>query len=187
MKQLISTTLPIILIALTILNFHSDCLAQTTKDKTTSKNHRYSINADGVLIQKGFVNDFAQILDKQTKDKLEQTLSNFKSKAKIDFVIVTVKTIGEENPVDYSLRLANGWAVGAKNPDKAGVLMFIAVDDRRWHIQITRELEKVLSNTEVRELGELIVPLFREKKYGEGITKCVDAFIEVLKERRSKK
>ena len=64
--------------------------------------------------------------------------------------------------------------------------MFIAVDDRRLHIQITRELEKVLSNTEVRELSELIVPLFREKKYGEGITKCVDAFIEVLKEKRGK-
>ena len=187
MKQLISTILLFLIIALTILNSHSDCLAQTAKDKSKSKAAHYSINADKDLIQKGFVNDFAEILDKQTKDKIEQTLSNFKSKAKIDFVIVTLKTTGEETAVDYSLRLANGWAVGAKNPDKAGILMFIAVDDRRWHIQITRGLEKVLSNTEVRELGELMVPLFREKKYGEGITKCVNAFIEVLNERRGKK
>ncbi|HEX8566697.1 MAG TPA: TPM domain-containing protein [Pyrinomonadaceae bacterium] len=187
MKKLISKILLALISTLTILNFHSDCPAQTAKDKAPSKIQRHSINADEVLIQKGFVNDFAEILDKQTKDKLEQTLSKFKSKAKIDFVIVTVKTIGEENPVDYSLRLANGWAIGATNPDKAGVLMFIAVESKRWHIQITRELEKALSNTEVRQLGELMVPLFREKRYGEGITKCVDAFIKVLKERRSKK
>lgn len=64
--------------------------------------------------------------------------------------------------------------------------MLIAVDDRHWHIQITRELEKVLSDAEVGEFGALMRPLFREKKYGEGITTSVKKFIEVLKERRAK-
>ena len=138
------------------------------------------------MTQKGFVNDFAEILDQPTKVKLEQTLTKFKSNAKIDFVIVTVKTTGEETVFDYSLSLANDWAVGTKNPDKAGILMLIAVEDRRWHIQITREMEKVLSDAEVGEFGALMRPLFREKKYGEGITTSVKKFIEVLKERRAK-
>ncbi len=186
MKHSISKILLLAVTILAIVNCHSESFAQTSKDKTPPKATNYSITDDEVLIQKGFVNDFAEILDQSTKDKLEQTLSKFKSDAKIDFVIVTVKTTGEETVFDYSLSLANDWAVGTKNPDKAGILMLIAVEDRRWHIQITREMEKVLSDAEVGEFGALMRPLFREKKYGEGITTCVEKFIEVLKERRAK-
>lgn len=186
MKHSISKILILAVTILAIVGCHSEFFAQTSKEKTPPKTASYSITENEVLTQKGFVNDFAEILDQPTKDKLEQTLAKFKSDAKIDFVIVTVKTTGEKTAFDYSLSLANDWAVGAKNPDKAGILMLIAVEDRRWHIQITQVLEKVLSDAEVGEFGALMRPLFREKKYGEGITTCVEKFIEVLKERRGK-
>ena len=186
MKHSNSKFLIIALSILTILGCYSESVAQNSKEKTKPKTKNYSINKKEVLTQIGFVNDFAEILNQPTKDKLEQTLAKFKSDAEIDFVIVTVKTTGEESAFDYSLSLANDWAVGAKNPDKAGVLMLIAVEDRRWHIQITRVLEKVLSDSDVGEFGALMRPLFREKKYGEGIMASVEKFIEVLKERRGK-
>jgi uncharacterized membrane protein YgcG len=185
MKQIILTILFLLIVS---TSSGSVSFAQTKNDKTPS-NANYSIKDGKPLLPapKGFVNDFAEILDQKTKDELEQTLAGFKAEAKIDFVIVIIKTTGNKTSFDYSLSVANGWAVGATNPDKAGILMLIAVDDRRWHIQITRVLEKFLSDTEVGELGALMVPLFKEKKYGEGITKCVDKFIEVLKEKRDKK
>lgn len=185
MKHSITKILILVLTVLAVVGCHSVTFAQTTKEKTL-KAANYSITEKEVLIQKGFVNDFADILDQPTKDKLEQTLAKFKSEAKTDFVIVTVKTTGEETAFDYSLSLANDWTVGAKNLDKAGILMLVAVEDRRWHIQITREVEKVLSDAEVGEFGALMRPFFREKKYGEGITTSVEKFIEVLKERRCK-
>ena len=186
MKHSISKILLLAVTVLAIVGCHSESFAQTSKEKSPPKAANYSVTDNEGLTQKGFVNDFAEILDQPTKAKLEQTLTKFKSDAKIDFVIVTVKTTGEETAFDYSLSLANDWAVGAQNPDKAGILMLIAVEDRRWHIQITRELEKVLSDAEVGEFGALMRPLFREKKYGEGITTCVEKFIEALKERRAK-
>jgi uncharacterized membrane protein YgcG len=183
MKHSTSKFLLLAVSVLAILGCYSESVAQNSKDKTP-KAENYSINEKEVLIQKGFVNDFAEILDQPTKDKLEQTLAKFKSDSKIDFVIVTVKTTGKESAFDYSLSLANDWAVGAKNPNKAGILMLIAVEDKRWHIQITRVLEKVLTNAEVGEIGALMRPLFREKKYGEGITTSMEKLIEVLKKRR---
>ncbi len=186
MKHSISKMLVLVITVLAVVGCHSELFAQTTKEKTPLKAANYSITDNEVLTQKGFVNDFAEILDQPTKDKLEKTLSKFKSDAKIDFVIVTVKTTAEETAFDYSLSLANDWAIGAKNPDKAGILMLVAVEDRRWHIQITRGLEKVLSDADVGEYGALMRPFFREKKYGEGITTCVEKFIAVLKERRGK-
>lgn len=187
MKHLISK--PILLFVITILAIlgcHSVSFAQTSKDKTPPKAANHAITDNEVLTQKGFVNDFAKILEQPAKEKLEQTLTKFKSDAKIDFVIATVKTTGEKTAIDYSLSLASDWAVGAKNPDKAGILMLIAIEDGRWHIQITRVLEKVLSEAEVGEFGALMQPLFRDKKYGEGVATCVQKFIEVLKERRGK-
>ena len=186
MKHSISKILLLVTTVLAVVGCHSETFAQTTKDKTSSKVANRSLTKKEVLTQKGFVNDFADILDQLTKDKLEQTLAKFKSDAKIDFVIATVKTTGEKTAFDYSLSLANDWTVGAEDPDEAGILLLVAVEDRHWHIQITRELEKVLSDAEVGEFGALMRPLFREKKYGEGITTSVEKFIAVLKERRGK-
>lgn len=186
MKHSISKTLLLVATVLAVFVCHSESFAQNSKNKTPAKAATSSITDNEVLIQKGFVNDFAEILDQPTKVKLEQILAKFKSEAKIDFVIVTVKTTGEETAFDYSLSLANDWAVGAKNPDKAGILMLVAVEDKRWHIQITRALEKVLSDAEVGEFGALMRPLFQEKKYGEGIKTSVEKFIEELKKRRGK-
>ena len=133
----------------------------------------------------GFVSDFANVLDEETEDRLERTLAEFKHRAKIDFAVVTVKTTSGTSIFDYSLAVARGWGVGAKNPDQAGLLMLIAIDDRKWHIQISRALEKTLSNEEVAQLGGIMNAPFRERKYGEGIIRCVDAFIKTLSEKRA--
>ncbi len=154
---------------------------------TPSRADDNSIRDESLLPRQNvYVNDFANIFDAKTKEELEQTLANFKEQAKIDIVIATVKTTGDKTTFDYSLILAKQWAVGANNPNKAGILMLIAVDDRKWHIQITRTLEKILSNSEVEELGNLMRTPFRENKYGDGVKKCVEEFIKVLTERRVK-
>jgi len=132
----------------------------------------------------GFVNDFANVLDAKTKEKLEQNLTDLKNQLGIEFAIATVKTTGDRSAFDYSLVVAREWGVGSK-PDGAGGLLLVAVEDRKWRIQITRRLEKVLTNEEVKEIGDLMVPFFKEKKYGEGVTKCITKLIEVLKEKRS--
>ncbi len=181
-------SLSIILFVLTVSIItvcSSTGFAQAKKEKVTSETKNSSVSDDCLLpAPKGFVNDFADILDSKTKEELEQTLTNFKAQAKIDFVVATAKTTGDKSAFDYSLAVANDWEVGAKNPDKAGILLLIAVEDRKWHIQITRVLEKVLSDGEVGELGALMRPYFREQKYGEGITKCVEEIIKVLKGKR---
>jgi uncharacterized protein len=132
----------------------------------------------------GFVSDFANILNEETEKRLEEKLAEFKNRAGIDFAVVTVNTTGDQSTFDYSLAVARGWGVGAANPDKAGLLILIAVEDRRWHIQISRVLERVLTNEDVAQLGSILNTPFREKRYDEGVIECVDAFIRTLSERR---
>jgi hypothetical protein len=133
---------------------------------------------------KGRVNDVAAILDSTTKEQLERVLNNFKAEAGVDMAILTVKTTGSLSAYDYSLAAARFWRAGTKNPGKDGVFILIAVNDKRWHIQITRALQEILSDEDVAELGRLMIAPFKEGHYAEGIRKCVDAFIKKISELR---
>jgi uncharacterized membrane protein YgcG len=138
-----------------------------------------SIPSDG-----NHVNDSAEVLNSDSKDSLEQKLDTLKSTAMIDFAVVTVKTTKEQPIADYSLALARCWDVGGNNADKSGLLLLLAVDDRKWHMQISRSIEKVLSNDEIQRAASLMTPHLRENNYSEGIHECVDATIRTLAARR---
>jgi uncharacterized membrane protein YgcG len=132
-----------------------------------------------------YVSDYANVLDHQdAKDELEHKLRKLKSRGNIDFVVVLIKSTGGQDIFDYSLALARCWNIGNQNPDKAGLLLLVAVKDRKWHIQITRVLERILTNDEVYRIGNLMTPDFRESRYGAGVNKSVDAMIEALASRR---
>lgn len=187
MKQILSIIFLPILLAATIHLCGFVGVAQKKNNGPASDKGNYSISVsnDSFPAQQGFVNDLANVLDAKTEAELEGTLTNFKAASRIDFVVVTVETTGDESAFDRSLAIANQWAVGAANPDKAGILLLVAVKDRRWRIQITRELEKILSNAEVHRFGALMQADFKNKKYGAGVGKCVTALLTALKEKRS--
>lgn len=131
-----------------------------------------------------FVNDSAGVMDSDSRAKLEQKLDTLKSAGNIDFAVVTVKTTGEQAIADYSLALARCWDLGQSNPDKSGLLLLLAVDDRKWHMQISRSVEKVLSNDEIQQAAAFMTPELRNRNYAEGIDKCVDATIRTIAPRR---
>lgn len=131
----------------------------------------------------GFLNDYAKVIDEPTKVRLEMILNNLKQRANIEFAVVTVETTGDEDIFDYSLALARGWGVGAP-PRNDGLLLLIAVKDRKWRMQVSRSLEVDMPNEEVSTLGKLMIEPFRAGKYGEGLTLCVEATIKRLSAQR---
>lgn len=130
------------------------------------------------------VNDSAGVLNSDSREKLEQKLDTLKSTASVDFAVVTVKSTNEHPIADYSLALARCWDVGGNNPDKSGLLLLLAVEDSRWHMQISRSIEKVLSNDEIQQAASFMTPELRKGNYSEGIDKCVDATISIIAPRR---
>ncbi|HEX8495221.1 MAG TPA: TPM domain-containing protein [Pyrinomonadaceae bacterium] len=134
----------------------------------------------------GHVNDYADAIDDETKMRLEKTLGDLKQRSAIEFAIAIVKTTEGEDIFNYSLAVAREWAVGAK-PSGDGLLLLVAVEDRKWHIQVSGSLEDELPDEKVGELGRVMVEPFRAGKYGEGLTKCVKAIIAQLNKQRSVK
>ena len=130
---------------------------------------------------KGFVNDFAHVITDPQELELESILDDLQEREKIDVVVALIEDTGGRNIFDYSLEMAREWKIGSEN---GGVLLVVAVKDRKWHIQISKKTEEYLSNEDVRKIGEVMVPDFKDQHYGEAIGKCIDALITELSRKQ---
>jgi len=128
----------------------------------------------------GYVTDDAKVIDESLRKQLETRLAALKERKKIDFSVVIVRTTGDKSARDYSLALARERKSNSIDQNVSGLLLLVAVDDRNWHIQISRNLEVSLTNDLLTELSAPMTDSFRQNRYGEGILKYVNALIAKL-------
>jgi uncharacterized protein len=134
----------------------------------------------------GFVGDFAEVIDARTESALESKLKLLQERAKVTMLVATVQTTGGRDIFEYSLALARGWNAGPPTGEEGGgLLLLLAVKDRKWHLQVGERLRRGdLPDDAAAELGAVMTPPLREGRYGEAVTKYVDGIIRRLAERR---
>src|SRR5712692_3984371 len=129
----------------------------------------------------GYVNDYAGVVDSATKERLETTLGNLDRQHQIQFSVVTVDTTGGQDIFDYSLAVARGWGIGAKDVQKPSLLLLVAIKDRKYFTQVSRHLEGDLPDGLVGQIQrEQLVPAFRAGEYGQGLADTVSAYITTI-------
>ncbi|HEX6186674.1 MAG TPA: TonB-dependent receptor, partial [Pyrinomonadaceae bacterium] len=128
---------------------------------------------------RGHVNDFAGVLDDASRDRLENILENLKHRTGIDLVVAMVKTSGEKDLYDYSLRVANEWNV-AQNDQGKRVLTVIAVDTGRFFTQSSRSAQKELPNGLIGYMGRRMRPQFDSRSFKEGLLTGIEAFANIV-------
>ncbi len=133
------------------------------------------------------VNDYANVIDDASEQRIEQTLRRLQSSTipSIQIAVVTVQTTEGRDIFDYSLAVARGWGIGSKENDNPGALLFVAVNDRKYFTQISRDLEGDLTDGEAGQIQrERLVPAFRQGNYGGGIEDTVNAYITNIAQSR---
>lgn len=136
----------------------------------------------------GMVNDYAGVIDGATKQQLETRLREFKEKTNppVELAVAVVRTTGERPIFDYSLAVARGWGIGAKQDDNPSALLFVAIDDRKYFTQVSKDLEDELPDGLVGNLQrQYLVPEFRRGNYAKGIADTLDAYIKTIESRTS--
>ena len=129
--------------------------------------------------------DNANVIDPETKTKLEKIYTNLKERGDIEYSVVTVPTTGGQDIFDFSLAIARGWGIGSKEGDKAGFLLVVAVNDRKYFTQISDHLEGDLPDGVVGQLQrERLVPEFRKSNYSKGIYDTIQAYVATLATKR---
>jgi uncharacterized protein len=127
----------------------------------------------------GFVNDYAGVIDVATKQQLKDT-----TKPSVEIGVAVLKTTGDRDIFDYSLAVARGWKIGSKEDDNPSALLFIAIDDRKYFTQVSKDLEDELPDGVVGSLQrQYLVPEFKKGNYGKGISDTIDTYIATIRNK----
>jgi uncharacterized protein len=121
------------------------------------------------------VNDYANIIPDAVQLRLENQLKQHEDSTSNQIVVLTVTTLGNESIEEAADLIFNTWKLGQLGKDN-GVLLLIAVEDRRLRIEVGHGLEGTLTDAHCsRIIRNEITPLFRTRDFSEGITAGVTA------------
>jgi uncharacterized protein len=127
----------------------------------------------------GYVNDFAGVLSPQTVQSLDLLCGQIDSRAHAQIAVITVHTIGDEDIDDFVVKLEERWKVGAKGTDR-GLLIFLAVDDHKYRIEVGYGLEGILPDGKVGDIGRTMVPYLRQQDYNSALILATTSVAQVI-------
>jgi uncharacterized protein len=117
----------------------------------------------------GAVNDFANLIPQPYRQEMTALAQEVLEKTGASVVVVTLPTVGDDDPTDYANRLYRAWGIGRKGEDK-GVLIFLAFKERRIRIETGYGVEGILPDGLVGEiLDRDVTPYLRKGDYGRGL------------------
>lgn len=130
----------------------------------------------------GYVNDFAGVIPAGIAAQINTLCTELEQKTGAELVIVTVHSIGDEDYVDYAVRLFENWGIGKRGRDN-GVLIFVTVRERKARIEVGYGLEGILPDiTAGRIFREYMAPELRRNDYGAGLLAGAAAIAGVIAE-----
>jgi uncharacterized protein len=128
----------------------------------------------------GWVNDFANVISAEHKEKLTSLIQELEEKTSAEITVVTINSITPYGEIEYARMLFDNWKPGKKGKDN-GVLVFLAIKERRWRIETGYGIEGILPDGLCGEIGRnYMVPYFKEARFAEGLYRGVAAIAGVI-------
>jgi uncharacterized protein len=124
----------------------------------------------------GPVIDEADVFDAETEAELDARLRLHLDAERTAIIVNTVQSLNGDTIEHYATDRFNTWGVGHAETHR-GVLLVLAIDDRKLRIEVGCGVEAELTDAEAGQIIEdVIVPQLREGRYSE----AVDAGIEAI-------
>ena len=125
-----------------------------------------------------YVNDFAHVLDQGTITQLDDICQQIEQKAHAQIAVVTINSLdGAELRTTPSTFQEVG--IGSKATDH-GVLILLAVQDRKYRIEVGYGLEPILPDGKVGGFGREAVPLLKQSNYSGAVLLMTSRVADVI-------
>jgi uncharacterized protein len=129
--------------------------------------------------------DNANVIDADTRSKLEAIFINLRSRAQIEYSVLTVDTTNGQDIFDFAMAVARGWGIEPKGGEKTSFFLVVAIQDRKYQTLVSDHLEGDLPDGLVGQIQrERLVPAFRQQNYSKGIYDTVQAYVATLAAKR---
>lgn len=120
------------------------------------------------LKPQGYLSDFAGVVDTQSRSEIERYCGAVERQAGAQIALVTVRSLEGEPVEDVANTIFRSWGVGQKGQNN-GVLLLLAVGDRRSRLEIGYELEPILPDGLSGEILREMRSALRANNYGEAM------------------
>ncbi len=128
----------------------------------------------------GRVTDTAGILSAEARQKVTERIEAHAQATGNQIVVLTVPSLEGENIDEYAVRVFEDWKPGRKGKDN-GVLLVVALQDRRVRIEVGYGLEGTLPDSACGSIiRSAMKPRFKQGDYSGGISDGVAAIISTL-------
>ncbi len=128
----------------------------------------------------GYVNDFADLLSKETEESLSEKIKDLAAKTTAEVAVVTVESIAPESIDEYVNKLFEKWGVGRKGKDN-GILILVAVKERKTRIEVGYGLEGAVTDAQASKIiRNVMLPYFKQGNFERGIDLAVQSVIGLV-------
>jgi uncharacterized protein len=128
-----------------------------------------------------YVVDLAGIIDSNAEASLNSYLKELELKTSAQVVVLTVTSLDGESIENFSINLAHDqWKLGQKGKDN-GLLLLVAIKDRKYRFEVGYGLEAILPDSLVGSIGrQYLVPYFKKGDFSNGILTSTLAVINII-------
>jgi uncharacterized membrane protein YgcG len=123
----------------------------------------------------------AGVLSPEQKAQLNRLIDQLERDTGAEVAVVILRRTQGATPKEYATQLFNRWGVGKREADN-GVLMLVALGDRRVEIETGYGMEAILPDAVAGEiLDTAVVPRFRAGDIAGGVIAGVEAIAERIR------
>lgn len=124
------------------------------------------------------VTDLAGVLKPGEQQALEGKLSAYETAHGSQIAVIVLPSTQPEPIADFANRVGDAWKIGRKGVGD-GVLIVVAVNDRRVWISVARALEGAVPDVVATRISrEVIAPRFKSGDFGGGLSAGLDALFK---------
>ena len=133
----------------------------------------------------GHVNDFANVIDPATEQRLETILDNFEKLTGAQIAAVVVPSLNERPVEEYANELYRAWGIGAKSGDNKnkGALLLVSMGDRKTRLEVGYGLEGDLPDGLAGEIIRRMRPYLQQGQTSQGMEVGVRSLVDTLAEK----
>ena len=173
------------IICIACMGFIMPTQAQNDGDTLSASKQHNKFYRDILPKPLGYVSDYEHLYTVEQKIFLDSLISDFKKDTRIEIAVITIDTSMTtiDSLDEFAKHIANAWGVGEPETNN-GILVAISSGFRRMRIVNGYGIEKILSDSETKEIiDNYFIPKFKTGEYFTGTVDGLGTLMRVLKKK----
>jgi uncharacterized protein len=130
------------------------------------------------------VNDYANVLTPGGKEKIAEALVGLKTDVGAQVGVLIVDSLDGSTIESASLAVATNWKLGSEDKDD-GVLVFIAVKDRKMRVEVGSGLEGIITDYYSKQITTGMKPFLKAGDYDGAVLSATTGILNRITEYRT--